>query len=127
MIRKIIVAGLLLLFLAVLLVDAHIGGAWRDYPFEDLDNLADIHGEAEALMAKGLVGKVPKQFWTPNIRALKPKSLRIDNQGLWIAMEQVLAVENGVFVPSGQFVPQPGGDPSFKALGDGVYEYYVRG
>jgi len=67
--------------------------------------------------------------YPPSISALHPNAVRMAPEGMYVETWEFMAAERGVFIPCqpGRFAPQKGSDPSYEAVGNGVYTYYIAG
>jgi hypothetical protein len=86
---------------------------------------ADLKGIAEEarMMANNAT------IETTAIADVKPQSIRVESDGVYIKVGGWLADEWGFFVPiDPAFTPAPDAfEPSFKSLGEGVWHYYFAG
>ena len=88
--------------------------------------LADLASAAPALMRKS--GMVPASQWPPEIARLKPNQVYVAPEGMYITTSSLFVQEWGLFVPrASEFAAQPGTDPSYTLLGQGVFSYHVKG
>jgi hypothetical protein len=72
---------------------------------------------------------VPESEWPQAVKRLRPKSVRVTPEGVYIMKEQKGTEERGVFVhlTVSSFLPTPGGDPSYRLIRDRVYWYEING
>ena len=72
---------------------------------------------------------MPSANWPASLSALHPNGVRVTTEGLYAETWSMLASERGVFIACRphEFAPQPGSDPSYRAVADGVYTYYIAG
>jgi hypothetical protein len=81
----------------------------------------------DAMCANG--GSVATEAWPPSLVALEPNAVRVSAGGLYAETWSFMASERGVFVacrPADHF-PGDESDPSYHAVTDGVYTYYIAG
>ncbi|MBU8977788.1 hypothetical protein JI752_016700 [Lysobacter sp. MMG2] len=94
--------------------------------------------DAEALQALAQAGRIalttskagdlPADRWPTDISSLDPKRVYIAKEGLYVVTSTFFVEERGLFVPrASDFVPQVGADPSYVAIGKGVFSYRIRG
>lgn len=67
--------------------------------------------------------------WSPALRALKPKRVYTNAEGLYIATSAFFVQERGIYVPrdAGKVSTDPGRDPSYRYLALGFYAYRMEG
>lgn len=72
---------------------------------------------------------IPPAQWPPALRALKPKRVYTNAEGLYIATSAFFVQEQGIYVPrdAGKVSTDPGRDPSYQYLGLGFYAYRMEG
>jgi hypothetical protein len=72
---------------------------------------------------------IPESAWPPEVRRLRPESVRISADGVLIRRGSLFTAECGWFVlPSeSRFRPGQGTDPSFRHLSGRVYWYEIKG
>ena len=72
---------------------------------------------------------VPESSWPESIRALRPRSVRVVPEGVFVQLSKRFVEEEGVFIAfAGVDVDTaPGHDPSFRALAPLVYWYEIKG
>jgi hypothetical protein len=110
----------------------------------DQNELAAIARAGRTLLAQqcrgvtpGASHHIPSPRWPDAIRALKPKDVRCEAfggedgnvDGLFIKTREFFVTEGGYFIP------RPGkamslrnnADPSYEAIGNGVYSYSIEG
>jgi len=77
----------------------------------------------------GRGGAVSRAQWPDTLAALDPENVLIRREGLYARTSAFMASEWGVFVacrPGDQF-PGSDSDPSYHAVAEDVYTYYVAG
>ena len=87
-----------------------------------------VASAAAALLREGSNSDVPPEAWSPELRALNPKAVRVDNEGVYVVTGGWFVEEAGFFVPRHPetFVPVDG-DPEYKRIHGAVFSYRVRG
>ncbi len=83
----------------------------------------------ELLDATKTQGPIDKKHWKESIAALNPERVSVTNEGLYIKTGGLFATEHGLYVPRPATVvnENPGTDPSYKKLGNGIYYYEIKG
>ena len=110
------------LALVVFLVVALVACGRTPLPSE----LAGLASAAPTLMRES--GVVPASQWPPAIARLKPEQVYVAPEGLYVTTSSLFVQEWGLFVPrAAGFAAQLGTDPSYTALGQGVFSYHVKG
>jgi hypothetical protein len=85
---------------------------------------ADLKGIAEE--ARMIANNATVE--TTVIEDLKPRRVRVEPDGVYIAIGGFFVTEYGFFVPRlVNFTPTSGGDPSYTPLGEGVWRYDIAG
>ena len=71
-----------------------------------------------------ILAKLPK-----SINSLKPESVVIRNDGLYITLGSSFVTEKGLFIPVNRVADHTsiGTDPEYKRLSGNVYSYIIRG
>jgi|KBSSwiStaDraftv2_1062776.scaffolds.fasta_scaffold900089_2 hypothetical protein len=87
-----------------------------------------VEGAAASLLGEACCPDVPQGKWSPELRALNPKAVRVDNEGVYVVTGGWFVEEAGFFVPRHPetFVPVDG-DPEYKRIHGAVFSYRVRG
>jgi hypothetical protein len=104
--------------------------ACSDSPELSEQQQRELLAEAVVLLDKTKAqGTVNKGNWKEPIAALKPESVFVTNEGLYIKMGSSFGTEYGYFVPRPATVvnESSGTDPSYKKLGNGIYRYRIKG
>jgi hypothetical protein len=72
---------------------------------------------------------VPQEAWSPEVRALNLKAVRIAVEGVYFVTDSWLVEEVGFFVPRHpeRFVAAHGTDPEYKRIYGAVFSYRIRG
>jgi hypothetical protein len=129
------------LFLIVGIIVLVVGAAFslQAYMYwhvEDGGSRKAIYADAQTLLAHTPAKEdleqyvsVPPNRWPKSIAALRPLSVGVRLDGIYIEMRQFFVEESGYFVLSKEshFDPSRRGDPSYKPLGDGVWWYHISG
>lgn len=72
--------------------------------------------------------EIPKAAWPKAIEALEPLDVAVDDSGVYIRINEVVAAESGYFVPRDKGFRSEGKfEPSYEMLGNGVYWYDIKG
>src|SRR5262245_27908953 len=88
---------------------------------------------AESLRAAGAGSAVnvpiPEREWPEAIRRLEPQAVHVGAQGVLVRLESRFTTEAGVLIPfAGESVAtEPGRDPAYVRLADGIYWYEIKG
>src|SRR5436190_20336644 len=87
----------------------------------------ELFVRAVELLNASTHGSVSKENWKESIAVLKPESVLVTNEGLYIKTESFFATERGFFVPRPATVVNGshGTEPSYKKLGNGIYRYEI--
>jgi hypothetical protein len=116
--------------LLILVVALFLAGGCSEAPRVDPSATGAIFEAAQALLdANPSTAKIDPATWPEGLRVLAPASVRSDELGLYVVTSSRWVEESGVFVPrhAAGFSPQPGGDPEYILVSNGVYLYRVRG
>jgi hypothetical protein len=72
---------------------------------------------------------VPQEAWSPEVRALNFKAVRIAVEGVYFVTDSWFVEEAGFFVPRHPegFVAADGTDPEYKRIHGAVFSYRIRG
>jgi hypothetical protein len=91
--------------------------------------LVSLASAAPALLRESpQTDEVPASKWPAAVARLKPERVYATPDGLYIATSSFFVQEWGLFVPrSAGFVAQPGTDPSYTSIGQGVFSYHLKG
>ncbi|OZG71341.1 hypothetical protein BTA51_20525 [Hahella sp. CCB-MM4] len=73
------------------------------------------------------VGEIPKSQWPEAIVKLNAEAVRKDETGIYVRLDSNWVEESGVFFPTVPEKFSSSSDPSYKALSDRLYSYYVKG
>ena len=67
--------------------------------------------------------------WPPGITRLKPLTLHVTEDGVYIRCDKLFVEEQGIFVlrDGSTFVPEPWSDPAFEEIEARIYYYEVKG
>lgn len=78
---------------------------------------------------KSEIHEIPKSQWPPELAQLRPKSVRVTLEGVYISFESMFVKERGLFIlPTGSnFQPQQATDPSFNLIQGRVYRFLISG
>ena len=103
-------------------------GACVRAPSMSESEAAAFEAAASALLARGSSDDAASA-WPAEIQALKPSSVRVTAEGIYVETSSWFVQEAGLFVPrdSAAFVPAPGGDPEYKRLYGNVFSYRISG
>lgn len=72
--------------------------------------------------------QLPQDQWPTELKALEPKRVHATQDGIHIVTSTFFVEEEGLFLPrSPAFVPEPGNDPEFGFIVDGLYSYELEG
>ena len=83
---------------------------------------------APSLLSQAATGEIARSQWPAGIAGLEPERVRVAPEGLYVVLSSVGVEEHALFVPSAPgFAASPGTDPSYTALGQGVFSYHVKG
>ena len=73
-------------------------------------------------------GSVPSSQWPASLVRLKPERVYSTPEGLYVVTSSSFVEEQGLFVPrSASFTAQPGSDPEYTPIGQGLFSYRIRG
>jgi hypothetical protein len=88
-----------------------------------------VASAAAALLGEESYSDVPPEAWSPELRALNPKAVRVDNEGAYVVIGGWFVEEEGFFVPRHPetFVAADGTDPEYKRIHGAVFSYRIRG
>jgi hypothetical protein len=84
---------------------------------------------AHTLLESGRSGELPREEWPYAIMdVLRPESIRLNEDGVYIVTSGFFVEEAGVFVPRypQQFTPIARSDPEYNHLALDVYTYRIR-
>jgi hypothetical protein len=73
---------------------------------------------------------LPSEAWPAAIVQLKPESVRVDPDGVYLKVDSAFVAESGYFVPvksSKKELPGREGDPSYQPLAARLYWYRTKG
>jgi hypothetical protein len=84
---------------------------------------------AAALLTQEGNTDVPQEAWSPELRALNPKAVRVAVEGVYVVTDSWFVEEAGFFVPRHPetFVGAEGTDPQYKRIHGAVFSYLIRG
>ena len=73
--------------------------------------------------------EVPKSSWPESVRELRPRTVRVGHDGVFIRLRSRFVEEEGVFVAfAGAVIDTASGrDPSFRPIAERIYWYKVKG
>ena len=73
--------------------------------------------------------QVDSALWPPSLQAIRPESVRIRSEGLYVQTSSFFVQEKGIFAPCDpdRFRPTSSTDPSYAQLDDNLYLYSVAG
>lgn len=112
------------LALAVLLLV--LTGCMAGSRAHELAALLDV--APELMRATPAGAQLPPDQWPPELKALEPERVYATRDGLYIATSTFFAGEKGLFLPrSPAFSAEPGNDPAFRRIVDGLYAYESKG
>jgi hypothetical protein len=88
-----------------------------------------VAAAAAALMGREPNTEVPREAWSPEVRALNPQAVRIAVQGVYVVTDSWFVQEAGFFVPRHPetFVASDGTDPEYKRIHGALFSYCIRG
>lgn len=73
-------------------------------------------------------GSLPESQWPAELARFKPKRVYATPDGLYLVTSAGFVQEEGLFVPrSSGFTAQPGTDPEYTLIGQGVFSYRIKG
>lgn len=74
-------------------------------------------------------GQVEKESWGKSLRALNPRVVYLTNDGIYIQTGRGFVTEQGLFFPrvGAAMNGTTGTDPLYRALGNGLYSYEIKG
>lgn len=90
----------------------------------------ELAAQAAILLERTQVsGQVEKESWGKSIRALNPRVVYITNDGIYIQTGRGFVTEQGLFFPrvGTAMNGTTGTDPLYRALGNGIYWYEIKG
>src|SRR4051794_8264084 len=107
-------------------------GAWLKLrtPVPDAATVEVLEAAAERWWQPGdAVRTIPQAEWPPELRRLAPQQIRVPADGVFLPFGSFFVTEWGLFVlpRRSEYLPEPGGDPSFRHLRDRVYRYHLAG
>jgi hypothetical protein len=90
---------------------------------------AGISTAAHVILDGADQGPVAPRDWPTEIAALQPLEVIAKADGLYIATSRMFVQEAGIFVPRApkSFSPRSGGDPAYRELAPGLFEYRIEG
>ena len=85
--------------------------------------------QGTALLSQHPAGSIERAKWPSAIAALRPKSVYVAKDGLYIRTSIFFVEERGFYVPhsSASVVVTPTTDPSYEPLAAGVFTYLIKG
>lgn len=91
--------------------------------------LADLLKVSPQLMRAAPVGgPLPSEHWPAELKALEPGRVYATPDGIYIVTSTFFIREEGLFLPRAPtFSAQPGTDPEFRRIVDGLYSYKLKG
>jgi hypothetical protein len=115
---------LILSFIACL-----VAACMRVPTLDEVEAAAVMHAGRDLLSKSGPEAIIPPEAWPAEIQNLKPESVRVRPEGLYIRTGSSFVEEVGLFVPSdpATFVPVPRSDPAYERVHDSLFSYYVAG
>jgi hypothetical protein len=73
-------------------------------------------------------GSLPESQWPAELARFKPTRVYATPDGLYLVISSSFVQEEGLFVPrSSGFAAQPGTDPEYTLIGQGVFSYRIKG
>ena len=74
-------------------------------------------------------GELPEASWPDAIRSLEPRAVLVRPEGVFVRLSSRFTSESGVLITfDGATVStEPGQDPAFEKVADGIYRYEVKG
>lgn len=73
-------------------------------------------------------GEIPAKHWPSAVTKLSPERVYSSSDGLYLVLSSSFVEERGLFVPrSAGFAGSNGTDPSYTAVGQGVFSYRIKG
>jgi hypothetical protein len=102
--------------------------AWVRDPSVSHAQAAVVAEVAAVLLTQGPEEEIPREAWSAELRALNAKSVRVDEEGVYVVTDSCFVEEAGLFVPRHpeKFVAV-GGDPEYRRIHGAVFSYRVRG
>ena len=93
------------------------------------DQYAGISTAAHVILDGTDQGPVAPRDWPTEIAALQPLEVIAKTDGLYIATSRMFVQEAGIFVPRApnSFSERSGGDPAYRELAPGLFEYRIGG
>ena len=82
------------------------------------------------LMKQSAIGTVPRSKWPEAVKVLNPQFVTVRPDGVYITTSKQFVREAGLFVPRvlpAGFGPAPEGDPEFRVVAPGLFEYQIAG
>ncbi|GAB2524221.1 hypothetical protein GCM10027188_28990 [Lysobacter humi (ex Lee et al. 2017)] len=90
--------------------------------------VAALAAATPSLLSQVGSGDIPQSEWPVAVAQLNPKRVRATPEGLYVVLSSVSVEEHGLFVPrAAGFAGAAGMDPSYTAIGQGVFSYHVKG
>ena len=90
--------------------------------------VAALAAAAPSLLSQAVNGEIERSQWPAGIAGLEPEHVRVAPEGLYVVLSSVGVEEHGLFVARApSFAASPVTDPSYTALGQGVFSYHVKG
>jgi hypothetical protein len=113
--------------LIILMLFACTGTGHYDADKFDLINLKIAVEQLFELPADG--DDIEEKWWPSAIAELKPKSVRKNENGIYIELDSFYVEKSGLFIPSPGFKVETDVhyDPGYMLLGNGVYSYHATG
>jgi hypothetical protein len=117
-----------MLLCAVVVICAAVAGRVRTPHVRPGTEQAIVVASYE-LMKQSLTGSVPSSKWPDAVKGLDPELVTVRPDGVYITTSKQFVREAGLFVPRipEDFRPAPEGDPEFRAIGPGLFEYRIAG
>lgn len=104
------------------------GRSGSNPPAIDATLASQLQKAADAWFGRG-PGEVPETSWPAEVRALRPRSIRVTTEGTFIELNRRFIESEGLFIlPLGSsFAPPTTDDPAFRLLRDRVYWFTIKG
>ena len=87
-----------------------------------------IAASEQVMRSNDLQVSIPEQRWPEQILVLKPESVRLTPEGLYVVTSSWFVEEVGFFIPRYYGVlPDDSGEPKFRRLHENLFSYRISG
>lgn len=103
-----------------------LGCTGNNIEFDGIDK-SRIVDEAHIIMSEHIDGGIINDY-PCEISKLKPKSIYVNDLGLFIVRDECFVEESGLFIPHDKsFDDKIGHDPEFIEISDQLFRYKIKG